>query len=146
VKDLDAGISNIEAGDTVSYTITVDHAVGSSAGAFDVNVTDDIPDILENVTITALLNGVNVGPTGTGVIFLDGNGDIATMANALDLPNLADTLVITITGTVMDSASPGDVISNKMMIRATLKTQLNAMKMMTTQIVILQPMLLSPAV
>lgn len=118
-KVLDPVLTNIEAGDTVSYTITVNHDLTapdvSTSGAFDVNVEDDISPLLENVTITALLNGVDVGPTGTGVIFLDVNGDIATMPNALDLGNLADELVITVTGTVVNTATPGDpqdIISN----------------------------------
>ncbi|MEM7465608.1 MAG: isopeptide-forming domain-containing fimbrial protein [Pseudomonadota bacterium] len=101
----------VEAGDTVSYEILVSHAGSSGADAFDLNITDDIPDILESVTISAFIGAVDVGPSGSGIIFLDGGGDIATQTNALDLLQ-GQSLRIVITGTVADSVVAGDTIAN----------------------------------
>ncbi|WP_193161518.1 isopeptide-forming domain-containing fimbrial protein [Microbulbifer hainanensis] len=86
-------------GDVLEYTVTVQHAGGSSADAFDLNLVDTLPSELQfdsSFTPTAKVGGVDIGgfvatpagaPTGPLVWGRD-NGD-----NSLDLKQ-GETLVL----------------------------------------------------
>ena len=43
--------TNIEAGDTVTYTITVQHTAASTANAYDLEIIDTLPVQLQNARV-----------------------------------------------------------------------------------------------
>jgi len=105
-KTISTAVSQVEAGDTVTYQITVQHTGASNADAFDLSLSDTIPAELENVTLdSAVIGATNV----TSALNLTGNS-LTTTGN-IDLLQ-GQTLVITISGQVRDSVAPATVISN----------------------------------
>ena len=97
--------TNIEAGDTVTYTITVEHAANSTASAYDLEIIDTLPVQLRNASVSATIDGIVVGGFG-----FSGN-TLTVQDNAVDLL-LGQTLALTISGQATESVGPGDTITN----------------------------------
>ena len=97
----DDGLTQVAPGQTITYTIAVTNT--SAASITGVNVIDDFPADLTNVSWTCAVNGAgscaDPGPT---------NGDINTSVD-LD-PGV--TATFTVTATVSASAVPGDEVTN----------------------------------
>lgn len=105
-KTITTATSQVEAGDTVTYQIVVQHSGASTADAFDLNISDLIPAQLGNVTLdSALIGATNVAAS------LNLTGNTLTTTGDIDLLQ-GQTLVITISGKVRDSVAPATVISN----------------------------------
>ncbi len=101
--------AGLDAGDTVTYQIQITNpSATSTADAFDLNVTDLLPDgFLEDFTLdSATIDAADV----TGSFNIDGANDLQTTGN-VDLL-LDEVLTLTISGTVRDDASPADTIAN----------------------------------
>ena len=99
--------TNIEAGDTVTYTITVQHTAASTASAYDLELIDTLPVQLQNASvISALIGTSNV----TGSFGFSGS-QLTVVDNAVDLL-LGQTLTLTISGQATNSVGPGDTITN----------------------------------
>ena len=99
--------TNIEAGDTVTYTITVQHTAASTASAYDLELIDTLPVQLQNASvISAFIGSSNV----TGSFGFSGS-QLTVVDNAVDLL-LGQTLTLTISGQAIDSVGPGDTITN----------------------------------
>jgi uncharacterized repeat protein (TIGR01451 family)/fimbrial isopeptide formation D2 family protein len=96
-----------DAGDPVSYTITVAHAAGSLSGAFDLNLTDTLP---AGFTATGFVVGGTSAAVagdfdlnlGTGAFTTTGTFNLA----------LAQTLTITISGSLNTTVEPNQTIPN----------------------------------
>ncbi len=123
-----AAPTGIDGGDVIEYTIVVEHKEvdeGADLGidvslrdAFNLDITDDVPDMLENVTIvSALLDDGNVGTSDiSGLLNIDVNGDLETTGD-IDLDHDFTTpganhesITIVISATVPDSKGPDDVV------------------------------------
>lgn len=114
--------ADLDAGDSVSYTITIQHTGDSSTTAFDVNLADTLPTEIDFSAVDfALGNNVSVtdtaGTLGTsdfainaGVLNFDIDGDL-TSPTTQDI-ELARVITITINGTIKDSSTPNDTVTN----------------------------------
>jgi len=99
--------TNIEAGDTVTYVITVDHSVFSTFNAYDLELTDLFPDTLFNPRVVA----ADIDGRDVTTAFTFSGQQLGTTAGAIDLL-LDQTLTLTISGVVVDTISPADRINN----------------------------------
>jgi len=108
VKAITTDTTNIDAGDTVTFTITIEHTGASTADAFDLNITDSLPPELENYNLdSAEIDGT----TDVSGSFSITGTSLTTTANAVDLSQ-GEQLVLTISGTARDANVPGTVIDN----------------------------------
>lgn len=135
-KTMTSGTGGIDGGDVIQYTIVVEHKEvdeGPDLGidvslrdAFNLDITDDVPDMLENVTIVSALLDDGSGATSdiSGLLNIDANGDLETTGD-IDLDHDFTTpggdhesITIIISGTVPDSKGPDDVVlsSNTAMV------------------------------
>jgi|GEM_PF-711832 len=106
-KTITTPTTNIDAGDTVTYQIVINHTGASTADAFDLNLSDDLPAGLNGVTIVSAL----IGSTNVSSLFaINGSGDLVTTGD-VDLL-MGQTLTIVLSGTVRDQATPGSTIAN----------------------------------
>ena len=131
-----AAPTGIDGGDIIEYTIVVEHKEvdeGADLGidvslrdAFNLDITDDVPDMLENPTIVSALLDDGSGATSDilGSLNIDVNGDLETTGD-IDLDHDFTTpggdhesITIVISGTVPDSKGPDDVVlsSNTAMV------------------------------
>ena len=99
--------TNVEAGDTVTYVITVTHTGASNADAFDLDLSDTLPAGLQSPTIVS----ATIGATNVAGSFVFTGNTLSTTTNAVDLA-LGQTLTLTISGVVKDSIRPADTLSN----------------------------------
>ncbi|MEM1246735.1 MAG: LruC domain-containing protein [Acidobacteriota bacterium] len=101
-KDVSPG--NGDAGDTVSFTLTVTHAGASTADAFDLVLTDALsdPDL-------ALVDGTVSAPGGTVVRGNGGEGDVEVRYDSLAL---AGSAIVTFDGVLLNSVVAGDILTN----------------------------------
>lgn len=94
-----------DAGDTITFTLTISHVIPqSNATAYDVVLTDVVPSDLINVTITG---GSGVAPT-TGPT-VTGN----TIDASWDSLTTAQNTTITFTAQLVNGVEPGQVITNQ---------------------------------
>ena len=126
-KDFNVSPSDLQAGDTVEYKITIEHDTGSTADAYDIMFTDVMPEGL-------LIQSVNITPTNTtaplykiaadsksiqvGSIDDDDSGiieDDETFDLLLDSSN-PQKIVMIITAVVQDSVEPNQVLTNNAQI------------------------------
>ena len=96
-----------DAGDTVTFTIVIDHAAASDSNAFDATLADTLPAGYNNIQITSQsgtgsLNGV------TDAVTLSGN----TLNGAWTEFDLGDTYTITLTADLADTTQAGSNLSN----------------------------------
>ncbi len=104
VVDLNGG--DAEPGDVLRYTVTLIETAGLAATG--VQVTDDIPALLENLTIVSVPPGATNSSTGAGTgAFGAGFVDIG----AISVP-AGGTATVVFDVTVIASASAGDIIAN----------------------------------
>ncbi|MFN0070036.1 MAG: beta strand repeat-containing protein [Chloroflexota bacterium] len=95
-------LTTVDAGDTITYTLTVNNSAPSNTSAFDVVLTDTIPSPLQLASAT-LQSGVT--PTS-----LSTAGSTVTVH--YDALALGETSTISITATVPVTVNPGQVIAN----------------------------------
>jgi uncharacterized repeat protein (TIGR01451 family)/fimbrial isopeptide formation D2 family protein len=96
----------VSPGQTLTYTITLQHTGVSNATAFDVALTDVIP-----AGLTLVPSSVNVSTTGviTGLANTSAGANINIAAASMEL---GATITITYQATVNLSVSPADIIDN----------------------------------
>ena len=99
--------TNIEAGDTVTYTITVQHTAASTANAYDLEIIDTLPIQLENArVVSAFITGPGGSSNVTGSFSIPSRAnDLTVTDNAVDLL-LGQTLTLTISGRATNSVVP----------------------------------------
>ena len=99
-------ITQGDAGDTVTFTLTINHPAASTADAFDVLLNDDLPAGLTLVAGTlASVSGLAPDALIEDVV---GNGFSAGWVSF----DLAETSVLTFRATVDPVVTPGEVITN----------------------------------
>ncbi|XSG75243.1 beta strand repeat-containing protein [Herpetosiphon llansteffanensis] len=106
-KTLQSATTGVDAFDTVQYRITINHTGASTANAFGLNVSDDMPATLQGTVISS----ATIGATNVSANFsINGSGDLVTTTP----PNLAlgETLILNLTGTVRNTVNPGGTIAN----------------------------------
>ncbi|MDF1810898.1 MAG: isopeptide-forming domain-containing fimbrial protein, partial [Verrucomicrobiales bacterium] len=106
-KTITNDVSGLDAGDTVLYQIEVLHTPGSTADAFDIDLSDTLPSgILNNLTlVSATIDAADVSAQFAIV------GNNLSNTGNIDLAQ-DEVLTITISGLVDNDASPGDLVSN----------------------------------
>ena len=99
--------TNIEAADTVTYTITVQHTAASTANAYDLEIIDTLPIQLNNArVVSAFITGLSGSTDVTGFFnFPLLSNDLTVTDNAVDLL-LGQTLTLTISGRATDASFP----------------------------------------
>jgi fimbrial isopeptide formation D2 family protein len=110
-KTINSATSGVDAGDSVEYTITIQHADSSSTDAFDLSLTDLIPAEITSLTILnsptdsegILVNTSDYSFTGQTLGF---TSNLATFAQGR-------VLTVTVRGVIQDSAEVEEIISNK---------------------------------
>ena len=94
-----------DAGDAITYEITIEHAPDSQAAAFEANFIDTLPAEISDVTVLSANNSVGITVPGFTV-----NGN--TVQNAdFDLP-LGESITLVVGGTVNTSASASSTVTN----------------------------------
>lgn len=112
VLDKEGDLLAVEPGDTVTYTITVDHTFNSDAEAQDIVISDLLADAslsLVDGTVTAMIVGANGSPAP---VILQGNGGEGVLEVSLATLNLGDQLVITYDGILDAGAQPAQSFIN----------------------------------
>ncbi len=99
-------ITQGDAGDTVTFTLTINHPAASTADAFDVVLNDDLPAGLTLVTGTLTTDSGSV-PTDL-IEDVAGNGFSAGWVSF----GLSETSVLTFEATVDPEVTPSEVITN----------------------------------
>ena len=98
----------VDAGDTVTFTVTTQHASDSSANAFEYQFRDVIPANLGNVQIvSATINGVDV----SGQVIFDGNAIVSAPGANLDIP-MGSVFTLVYRVTVLDTVGPNQTLTN----------------------------------
>ena len=103
-----------DAGDTVTYTITLSHTARSLADAFDVAMTDALPATIGS-SLSAPITITNVSATHSVDGDITGNFGVAINTLTTTTPftlTRGATVTLTITGVLRQSVQPGEVITN----------------------------------
>jgi len=124
LKAVTSDASNLEAGDTVTYEITVRHSATSTLDAFDLEVSDVLPTELENLTLDSaeISNGTTTDVSGS---FPISSGELTTAVGGIDLAE-DETLTLVISGTVVATTTVGDTIDNTVEVTWTTKDGVDA--------------------
>jgi fimbrial isopeptide formation D2 family protein/uncharacterized repeat protein (TIGR01451 family) len=105
----DASVGTGDAGDVVTYTVTIGHDALSTASAYKLVLTDVLGAGLE-------LIAHSVTTSLAGALVVRGNGasdtDIAITLAALEQPGTPQSLVVTYQARLLDSVRGGDVLPN----------------------------------
>ncbi len=97
-----------DAGDPVVYTIVLNHD-DTTPNAYDLNLTDPIPGLILNPTITSVVDSASL--VGASNFSLSGNS--LTTATEFNMPTGSNrTITITISGTLTSTLTPGQEIDN----------------------------------
>lgn len=117
--------TNPDAGDIITYKVTIDHTTVSTSDAFEVAFRDAAPNntlITGIVSVTPMGFGTTTVPTaeivmgGAGIILSDIPGMAGMPGNGeFDLP-LGATLELVYQVTIQDSVGPGEMIMNQALI------------------------------
>ncbi|MGQ9893902.1 MAG: isopeptide-forming domain-containing fimbrial protein, partial [Roseiflexus sp.] len=103
-----------DAGDAVTYTITLSHTARSLADAFDVTLADAVPAAVGS-SLTTPITLANVTVTHSTLGNITGNfgvaGNTLTTTTPFTLP-LGANVTVTITGVLRESVQPGATITN----------------------------------
>jgi len=95
-----------DAGDPVVYTITIGHTAGSTAHAYDLNLTDAIPTDINPTSVTATITVA--GDTSASLLLTGNNITTTGVVNLLT----GQTLTVTISGSLKSSVTPTQTLSN----------------------------------
>ncbi|MCK4260163.1 MAG: DUF11 domain-containing protein, partial [Halanaerobiales bacterium] len=98
-----------EAGDTVTYQVTISHTADSNATAYDVEITDTLPDEITYVSYAA-------NPNDPGAPVISGQNIAWGENGAIDI-NDGDTFIFNINVTLDDEAKPGQILSNDLEVK-----------------------------
>ncbi|MGL4648006.1 MAG: hypothetical protein ACRC1H_01255, partial [Caldilineaceae bacterium] len=103
-----APTANVDAGDAVTFTISLSHAVSSAGTAWNVLLTDTLPANLINATL------IDVVATGMAAPLADLTGSTLRIpaTGTFDMPPAA-TLTVRVRAQVANSAQPGVAIVNR---------------------------------
>jgi uncharacterized repeat protein (TIGR01451 family)/fimbrial isopeptide formation D2 family protein len=116
-----------DAGDPVTYTITLSHTARSLADAFDVAITDALPATIGS-SLTAPITIAQVNATHSVDGDITGNFGVTsntlTTTTPFTLP-LNATVTVTITGVLRQSVQPGETITNTVALTSTSLPGLN---------------------
>jgi uncharacterized repeat protein (TIGR01451 family)/fimbrial isopeptide formation D2 family protein len=116
-----------DAGDPVTYTITLSHTARSLADAFDVAITDALPATIGS-SLTAPITIAQVNATHSVDGDITGNfgvaGNTLTTTTPFTLTRGA-TVTLTITGVLRQSVQPGETITNTVVLTSTSLPGLN---------------------
>ncbi len=105
VVDLNGG--EVEIGDTLRYTITLNETGGLGVAATGVSVVDDLPANLGNLAIVSFPAGATNGSTDTGGV--NGTGQVSISGITVAA---AGSATIVFDASVSGDASPGDTVDN----------------------------------
>ncbi len=110
---VDSDLEDADAGDTVSYVITVENTGGSEA--YNATITDPQVPGLTDCTLVSVTNGIGTylvytGDLNNGIELTD---PLAENDGSTGPPYGADTALLTINCTLADSVIPRQVIENK---------------------------------
>jgi fimbrial isopeptide formation D2 family protein/uncharacterized repeat protein (TIGR01451 family) len=110
-----------DAGDTITYTITLSHTARSLADAFDVAISDALPATFGS-SLAAPITIANVNATHSVDGDITGNfgvaGNTLTTTTPFTLTRGA-TVTLTITGVLRQSVQPGEVVTNTAVLTST---------------------------
>ncbi|MEO0760559.1 MAG: hypothetical protein AAFZ09_01940, partial [Pseudomonadota bacterium] len=125
---VDADLSGVDAGDTVSFAIVVENTGSSPGGAFDITIQDTLPTGFEigpgglNLNVsdgagTAIaFTGADTDLFGAGIELVDGT-DTGALAS-FDATAGDNIVVVTYDLVVADTAGPADTIENTAAVAA----------------------------
>lgn len=108
-----------DAGDTIEYTVVIDHDAVSSSDAFEVNFLDNAPLNTRITNVVSLTPSgfptppnlmAEVAPDGSSVVISDSVG-----SGEFDLP-LGASVTIVYELEILDTITPGDMIQNEALI------------------------------
>jgi len=98
-------VAPVDAGDTVTYELLIEHTAASQAAAFDASFNDTLPSEISLVSVVSAVDSTGVAVSGFAV---SGN----TVSNTdFDLP-LGESITLTISGTVNTTASASTTVNN----------------------------------
>ncbi|MFD3164953.1 beta strand repeat-containing protein [Herpetosiphon sp. NSE202] len=116
-KSITTSTAGVDAFDTVRYQIVVSHQAASTANAFDLNLSDDMPAGIIGMVIESAT--ISDGATNTNVLSnfnINGSGDLVTLTPPDLLLNTNGTndqvLTLVVAGKVRNQISPGGTIAN----------------------------------
>lgn len=98
-----------QAGDIVTYKVTISHTDNSDANAYDVKITDILPYELS-------YDSYDMNPNEPGGPSVDGNKVIWGNAGNIDM-NLGDTFTFNINATLDQEAKPDQILSNNIEVK-----------------------------
>ncbi|MGB3239541.1 MAG: isopeptide-forming domain-containing fimbrial protein, partial [Geitlerinemataceae cyanobacterium] len=109
VKDVvvDGSGTEGDGGDSVVYTITIQHSGDSTADAFDLNLTDALPPEFVPDGSPFSLGAGNTSGATVGDFSIDGSNNLSVTSGNVDLA-LGQVLVLEIRGTIPDTVETGD--------------------------------------
>jgi uncharacterized repeat protein (TIGR01451 family)/fimbrial isopeptide formation D2 family protein len=116
-----------DAGDPVTYTITLSHTARSLADAFDVAITDALPATIGS-SLTETMTLANVTATHSTLGDITGNFSVTSNTLTTTMPftlPLNATVTVTITGVLRQSVQPGETITNTVVLTSTSLPGLN---------------------
>ncbi|MGH1428667.1 MAG: isopeptide-forming domain-containing fimbrial protein [Arenicella sp.] len=113
--------SNLDAGDAVTYLITIQHTGDSSTTAFDTQLNDILPSVIDFTAVDFAMS-TNVVVTDTASTLT--TADFAINAGALQFDvgglspasvdiELGRVITVAITGVISDASTPNSTISNQ---------------------------------
>ncbi|MCB2179598.1 DUF11 domain-containing protein [bacterium] len=113
--NVDKGLDGqYDAGDTIRYTITFQHAAGSQVEAYDVDFWDTLP--ADGKLIGLSITGVNdsAGVLGIDDFTLDTSADpdVLQINTSIDTFEIGRTVTITLEGDIYTTPYPGEVLAN----------------------------------
>lgn len=119
----DDGDNTGDGNDKVQYTITIQHTAiqhtdsGSETDAYDVSFTDEIPAEIETSSLVIKSVSSDLGLNASDFV-LSGNtlSLSSSLQGSLDIPLGSAPIVITITGTLIDTVSPNQIITNQAVV------------------------------
>ncbi|NNK58695.1 MAG: isopeptide-forming domain-containing fimbrial protein [Desulfofustis sp.] len=107
-----SGTASADAGDTVTYTITLQHSASSETDAFDVTFSDAIPPEVEGVSLVSVTDSAMSLTTSDFTLA----GNDLSLNSATDMPE-SRVISIVLQGTLSQNVAPGDVILNDAEVR-----------------------------
>lgn len=101
-----AGGTSGDAGDSVSWTIVVSHTANSTAGAFDLDLSDTLPAGFSATGFTASINAANDTAAALNLA-----GNVLSTIGDIDLA-LGEELTVVISGSLLNNTQAGSNLTN----------------------------------